>query len=64
MENTIARTYRLRKETITRLERLAEQQEAWPGQLVQLLLDRALSEVESGKWKLRRQPIKYQVQVE
>lgn len=64
MENTIARTYRLKKATVARLEQLAEQQEAWPGQLVQLLLDRALSEVEAGKWKLRRQPIKYQVQVE
>ena len=64
MENTIARTYRLKKATVARLEQLAEQQEAWPGQLVQLLLDRALSEVEAGKWKLRRRPIKYQVQVE
>ncbi len=64
MENTIARTYRLKKTTVARLEQLAQEQEAWPGQLLQLLLDRALSEVEAGKWRLKRQPIKYQVQVE
>ncbi len=64
MENTIARTYRLKRETVKRLEQLAEQQDAWPGQLLEKLLERALSEVESGQWKLRRQPIKYQVQVE
>jgi hypothetical protein len=64
MENTIARTYRLKKTTVARLEQLAQQQDAWPGQLLEMLLDRSLSEVEAGKWKLRRQPIKYQVQVE
>lgn len=64
MGETIARTYRLRKSTIARLEKLAEQQDAWPGQLLEKLLERALNEVETGQWKLRRQPIKYQVQVE
>lgn len=64
MENTIARTYRLKKTTVKRLEQIAEQQEAWPGQLLEKLLEAALAKVESGEWKLHRQPIKYQVQID
>lgn len=64
MENTIARTYRLKKSTVARLEKISQEQDAWPGQLLEKLLEAALAKVESGEWKLRRQPIKYQVQVD
>lgn len=64
MGETIARTYRFKPATIKRLEQLAKEQDAWPGQLLEKLLERALNEVETGQWKLRRLPIKYRVQIE
>ena len=58
-ERIITRTYRLNEATVRRLERLAKQQEAWPSPLLDLLLNRALDEIEAGRWPLNKTPVKY-----
>jgi len=59
-KNKVVRTYRLSKSTLERLEALAEQQAAWPSPLVDLLLQRALDEIEVGCWTLQRTPTRYE----
>lgn len=60
-DQKIARTYRLEPETVERLKALAEQLQAFDSPLVDLLLSRALDEVEAGRWPLRKEPVKYVV---
>lgn len=57
----IARTYRIDKETAQQLKTLAEQLQAFESPLVDLLLRRALNEIEAGRWELRKEPVKYVV---
>ena len=58
-EQIITRTYRLRKKTVDRLEQLAKKQQAWPSPLIDLLLNRALDEIEAGHWALNKTPVKF-----
>lgn len=57
----LARTYRIDKATAQRLKALAEQLQAFESPLVDMLLQRALDEVEAGRWPLRKEPVKYVV---
>lgn len=58
----VARTYRISKATAARLKALAETLEAFESPLVEMLLQRALDEVEAGRWPLRKRPVKYVVE--
>jgi len=60
-DNKLARTYRLEPATVRRLKTLAEQVQAFESPLVDMLLQRALEEVEAGRWPLRKEPVKYVV---
>lgn len=61
MQNKIPRTYQMSKETIERIQHNAQQLECYPSVLVDLLLKRALDELEQGSWKLKREPIIYRI---
>lgn len=55
----IARTYRIDKTTAKRLKALAEQMQSFESPLVDLLLQRALDEIEAGHWPLFKEPVKF-----
>lgn len=59
MSEKLARTYRISKETLQRLEQLVTKHQTYPSPLVDMLLQRALDEVEAGNWQLHREPVKY-----
>lgn len=61
MQNKIPRTYQMSQETIERVQRNAKQLECYPSVLVDLLLKRALDELEKGTWQLNRKPIIYRI---
>lgn len=61
MQNKIPRTYQMSQETIERVQRNAKQLECYPSVLVDLLLKRALDELEKGNWQLNRKPIIYRI---
>ena len=56
MERNITRTYRLTRETVNRLERLAGGMEVYHSELVEMLLSTAFDQVEGGHWKVRTRP--------
>ena len=56
-----ARTYRLRTQTIERVDAQTKRLECWQSDLVDLLLERALGELESGNWELQKRPIAYEL---
>lgn len=49
------------QETIERIQRNAQRLECYPSTLVDLLLKRALDELEKGNWQLKRQPVIYRI---
>lgn len=54
-----ARTWQIDRSTSADINRLADELECYPSDLVNFLLQRALSAVESGEWRIDRKPIKY-----
>jgi hypothetical protein len=58
----VARTYRLDPETARRIEALTTRLDAYASPLVDMLLTRALDEVEAGRWALERRPVKFTVE--
>lgn len=61
-KETITRTYRISRSTAQQIDRVAVGLGCWPSPLVELLLRRALEEVETGRWPLHKEPIKYRIQ--
>lgn len=61
MRDKIARTYQLNRETVEQIDKLAAQLQCHQSPLIDMLLQRALEQVESGKWVARKEPIKYVV---
>lgn len=57
----VARTYRIEKTTAQRIKTLADQLQAFESPLVDMLMQRALDEVEAGRWPLRKEPVKFVV---
>lgn len=55
----MSRTYKLSSETIRRLEAQAQRLDVFPGPLVGLLLERALGEIESGRWPIATRPVTF-----
>lgn len=62
MTATVVRTFRLKGRTAQRLKTLASRLGAYESPLAELLLDRALTEVETGRWHLDRRPVKFNIE--
>lgn len=60
-KQTVSRTYLLKPDTAQRINKLADQLGSYTSPLVDLLLTRALDEIEAGQWELQRQPVKYSI---
>lgn len=58
-KDSCARTWQIDRETSTDINRLADQLECFPSDLVNMLLSRAIDAVESGQWPIERKPVKY-----
>lgn len=56
MEWQVTRTYRLTRQTVNRLDRLAEETGCWPSELVENLLSMGLDYVEMGRWEIQTRP--------
>ena len=61
---TTAKTYRLKAETLRRLEALVTETGAYHSQLIDQLLTRAMDEIDAGRWKLKKKPVKWAVIIE
>lgn len=61
MQKKMPRTYQISPETIERIQRNAQLLECYPSVLVDLLLKRALDELEKGTWQIKRKPIMYRI---
>lgn len=57
----ITRTYSFKTETVERIALHAKRIGCYPGPLVELLLNRAIDEVESGGWTIGRKPVVFEV---
>jgi hypothetical protein len=53
------RSYVLQDDVIARVDRLAQKHGVYQSSVVNLLLKRALAEVESGRWPLTAKPVSY-----
>ena len=60
-EHRVSRTYQLEPDTAQRIQELAVRLGSYTSPLVDLLLRRALDEVEAGRWELQREPVKYNI---
>lgn len=61
-DNTkVSRTYQIDKQTARRLAALADQLGAYYSPLADMLLSRALDEVDAGNWTLSQEPVKFVV---
>lgn len=60
-EHKVTRTYRLEQKTVEKIDRLATQLQCHQSPLIDMLLQRALEQVEAGNWVARQEPIKYVV---
>ena len=59
--DTQARTYRLRRYTVQRLDQLAAEQTLWQSTLLEALLTYALDEVDAGRLRIHRRAVKYEL---
>lgn len=60
-DGLVARTYRLRPATVDHIDEIAATMGIAQSRLVDYLLRLALTEVEAGKWRIRRRPIAYAI---
>ena len=58
-KDTCARTWQIDRETSVAVNALADELEVYPSDLVNMLLQRAIDAVESGKWPIEKRPIRY-----
>lgn len=56
-----ARTFRLRQETISRLDELTKKFETYSSDIVDQVLEMGLDEIDSGRWVIDARPVKYEV---
>jgi len=63
-ETAVAKTYRLKPETLRRLAALVDETGAYHSQLIDVLLVRAMDEIDAGRWKLKKKPVKWAVVIE
>ena len=61
---TTAKTYRLKAETLRRLQVLVSETGAYHSQLIDVLLTRAMDEIDAGRWTLKKKPVKWAVTIE
>lgn len=61
MDKKITRTYRLDAFTVERIERLCSEQQAYPSPLIDMILRRALDEIEAGHWAFGKVPVKFKI---
>ncbi|MCB0143200.1 MAG: hypothetical protein KDE50_25095 [Caldilineaceae bacterium] len=61
MNKKITRTYRLDASTVERIERLCNELQAFPSPLIDMILQRALDEVEAGRWAFGQVPVKFKI---
>lgn len=54
-----ARTWQVDRGVSADINRLADELECYPSDLVNMLLSRAIDAVESGEWPIERKPYKY-----
>lgn len=59
----VARTYRLHPGTVKAVDGLADALDAYPSQVVQVLLDYALDAVSADLISVNRRPIKFAVEI-
>ena len=55
----VARTYRIDRKTARRIKALSAQLQSFESPLIDMLLQRALDEVEAGRWPLHQEPVKF-----
>lgn len=55
------KTYRLKAETLRRLAALVTTTGAYHSQLIDVLLVRAMDEIDAGRWQLKKKPVKWEV---
>lgn len=58
-KDSCARTWQIDRGVSQAVNTCADELECYPSDLVNFLLQRALSAVESGEWRIDRTPIKY-----
>lgn len=56
------RTFQLKQDTSRRIDEQCQKYDMWGSNLVDLILQRGLTEMEEGRWKLKRRPIKYKAE--
>ena len=59
--DTQARTYRLRLDTVRRLDQLAGQENLWQSTLIDALLTQALDDLDAGRLRITRRAVKYEL---
>ncbi|MBI3960248.1 MAG: hypothetical protein HY328_15655 [Chloroflexi bacterium] len=59
VDRRIARTYRLSRRTVTRLDSLADELGVHRSELVDFLLTGAFDRVEAGRWVIQTRPGRY-----
>jgi hypothetical protein len=57
----VPRTWRVKPATASHIDEIADTMGVAPSRLVDYLLRLALTEVEAGKWKIRRRPVQYAI---
>ena len=62
-QELLVRTYTLRASTVQQLKELVAATDAYDSHLVDMLLSRALTEVAAGRWRIKRKPIKFEIEL-
>lgn len=61
-DHRCTRTYRLDRQTIERVDRLAGNLNLWQSALIEAMLNLVMDDIEAGRVKLRRRPVKYELE--
>lgn len=59
MANRVSRTYKFDDQLIDRLTAQARRLHVFPGPLLELLIARALDEIEAGRWRVDARPVAF-----
>lgn len=58
-KDTQARTWQGDRQTSEAVNRLADELQCYPSDLVNMMLTRSLEAIESGEWPIEKRPIRY-----
>ena len=61
-ERRVQRTWTLSESVAQRVKALAEQNEIWDSTIVEKLLQRALDEIDAGRWPIKKVAIKFKIE--